>query len=300
MNLSNIEVMTTVTFPVSLSADVMQSDVNVNIPFQPDFIEIKNINIQNGGDLNETKDSRGKNETRARRGGGNENSDINRYFINVGSIDGFTKGDIEAAKAFRTSSGNIQSGDFEISLLLLSAVVIKADGKVDEKELSYVRTHFINMYGEERANHAFKLFKGFIKNNDISTQQVCIQIRQNLTHASRLQLIHFLFGIAKSDGLVTESEVNSIKTIASYLYISINDFESIKAMFYDDSESAYKILEIEKTASNDELKTAYRKMVKKYHPDKLQHMDEVYRKGAEEKFRRVQEAYEQLQRERGF
>jgi DnaJ like chaperone protein len=41
-------------------------------------------------------------------------------------------------------------------------------------------------------------------------------------------------------------------------------------------------------------------MVKKYHPDKLQHMDEVYRNGAEEKFRKVQEAYEQLQKERGF
>jgi DnaJ like chaperone protein len=41
-------------------------------------------------------------------------------------------------------------------------------------------------------------------------------------------------------------------------------------------------------------------MVKKYHPDKLQHMDEVYRKGAEEKFRKVQEAYEQIQKEKGF
>jgi len=219
----------------------------------------------------------------------------------VGSIlGGFSKEDIENAKRYSASGGNVQSGDFEISLLLLSAVVIKADGKVDEKELSYVRTHFINMYGEERANHAFKLFKGFIQNNDISTQQVCIQIRQNLTHASRLQLIHFLFGIAKSDGLVTESEVNSIKTIASYLYISINDFESIKAMFYDDSESAYKILEIEKTASNDELKTAYRKMVKKYHPDKLQHLGEEHVKGVEEKFMEVQKVYEQIQKQRNI
>jgi len=38
MNLSNIEVMTTATFPLTLSADVMQSDVNINIPFKPDFI----------------------------------------------------------------------------------------------------------------------------------------------------------------------------------------------------------------------------------------------------------------------
>lgn len=165
----------------------------------------------------------------------------------LGSIlGGFSKEDIENAKKYSSTSGNVQSGDFEISLLLLSAVVIKADGRVDERELNYVRTHFKNMYGEERANNAFKLFKGFMQNNNVSTQQICVQIRQNLTHASRLQLVHFLFGIAKSDGNVSEIEVQAIRTIASYLYISLNDFESIKAMFYEDSESAYKILEIEK------------------------------------------------------
>ncbi|WP_372744097.1 TerB family tellurite resistance protein [Lutibacter sp.] len=218
----------------------------------------------------------------------------------LGSIlGGFSKEDIENAKKYSSTSGNVQSGDFEISLLLLSAVVIKADGRVDERELNYVRTHFKNMYGEERANNAFKLFKGFMQNNNVSTQQICVQIRQNLTHASRLQLVHFLFGIAKSDGNVSEIEVQAIRTIASYLYISLNDFESIKAMFYEDSESAYKILEIEKTATNEELKAAYRKMVKKYHPDKLQHLGEEHVKGAEEKFKQVQKAYEQIQKERG-
>jgi len=214
-------------------------------------------------------------------------------------IEGFTASDVERAKTYRATSANTQSGDFEISLLLLSAVVIKADGNIDQRELSYVRLHFINMYGEQRANHAFKLFKGFIKNNNVSTRQVCLQIRQNMTHATRLQLLHFLFGIAKADGAVNEAEVNSIKTIAGYLYISQYDFESIKAMFYDSSESAYKILEINKSATNEEVKKAYRKMVKKYHPDKLQHLGEEHVKGAEDKFKQVQKAYEQIQKERG-
>lgn len=219
----------------------------------------------------------------------------------IGSVlGGFSKEDIENAKKFSKSGGNVQSGDFEISLLLLSAVVIKADGKVDQRELSYVRNHFKNMYGEERASNAFKLFNGFIKNNNVSTRQICMQIRQNMTHASRLQLVHFLFGIAKADGIVAEIEVQSIKTIAGYLYISEQDFESIKAMFYDSSESSYKILEIEKSATNEELKSAYRKMVKKYHPDKLQHLGEEHVKGAEEKFKQVQKAYEHIQKERGL
>ncbi len=221
-------------------------------------------------------------------------------FVVGNFIDGFSKEDIAQAKKYSSSAGNVQSGDFEISLLLLSSTVIKADGKVDQRELAFVREYFKKMYGEERANHAFKLFKGFIKNNKISTRQVCVQIRQNLTHASRLQLVHFLFGIANADGNVNEAEVNTIKTIAGYLYVNQHDFESIKAMFYDSSDSAYKILEIEKTATNDEVKKAYRKMVKKYHPDKLQHLGDEHVKGAEEKFKQVQKAYEQIQKERGM
>ncbi len=215
-------------------------------------------------------------------------------------IGGFSKEDIERAKAYGETSRTKQSGDFEISLLLLSSVIIKADGKIDQRELLYVRNHFKNMYGEARANNAFKLFKGFIKSNEVSTRQVCGQIRQNLTHASRLQLIHFLFGIAKADGAVNEAEVNSIKIIAGYFYISQHDFESIKAMFYDSSDSSYIILEIEKTATNGELKKAYRKMAKKYHPDKLQHLGEEHVKGASEKFKQVQKAYEHIQSERGL
>jgi DnaJ like chaperone protein len=219
----------------------------------------------------------------------------------VGSfIDGFSKEDLELAKTYGRTSANVQSGDFEVSLLLLSSVVIKADGNVNERELLFVREHFKRMYGEERANNAFKLFKVFMKNNQISTPQICTQIRQNLTHASRLQLIHFLFGIANADGAVLEVEVNAIKTIAGYLYVNPHDFESIKAMFYNSSDSAYRILEIEKTASNDEVKLAYRKMAKKYHPDKLQHLGDEHIKGAEEKFKQVSIAYEKIQKERGI
>ena len=190
-------------------------------------------------------------------------------------------------------------GDFEVSLLVLASIVIKADNHQDQRELDFVRNHFVNMYGKERANNAFRLFKQISK-QDISTRQVCNQIKQMMDHSSRLQLIHFLFGIAKADGHVLEEEVKQIYTIAGYLNISFKDFESIKAMFFNIKDNAYKILEINKGASVDEIKSAYRKMAKKYHPDKVTHLGEEHRKGAEEKFRQVQEAYETLQRELKF
>ena len=193
-----------------------------------------------------------------------------------------------------------QSGDFEVSLLILASIVIKADGKQDQRELDYVRQQFVNMYGKERANTAFALFKNINKQNNISTRQVCLQIKQMMDHPSRLQLMHFLFGIAKADGLVTEDEVKQIYTIAGYLGISSRDYESIKAMFYDSSDNAYKVLEITKNASVDEIKKAYRTMAKKYHPDKVIHLGKEHQQGAEEKFRQVQAAYEQIQKERRF
>lgn len=220
------------------------------------------------------------------------------------AVDAFSKEDfVKEQKEFqRRYAGrqvDTQSGDFEISLLVLASIVIKADGKVDKRELDYVRTQFVGMYGRERANRAFSLFKGIIK-KQVSARQVCIQIRQHMPHASRLQLVHFLFGIAKADEFVTESEVDVIRKMAGYLYINQHDFESIKAMFYNSSNNAYKILEIDKSATDNEVKKAYRKMAKKYHPDKLQGLGEEHVKGAQEKFQSIQSAYEKIKKERGI
>lgn len=215
-------------------------------------------------------------------------------------VDGFSNGNIKVDTQHPYGRRRqTQSGDFEISLLILSSIVIKADGKQDQRELDFVRQQFVGMYGKDRANHAFKLFKG-INKQEIPTRQVCLQIKQMMDHPSRLQLLHFLFGIAKADGIVVESEVNMIQTIANYLGISHPDFESIKAMFYNSSDNAYKILEITKEATVTEIKAAYRKMAKKYHPDKVIHLGKEHQQGAEEKFRQVQDSYEQLQKERGF
>jgi len=219
-------------------------------------------------------------------------------------LDRYTKEDFERDRQtfqqeYSKRPGNTQSGDFEISLLVLASIVIKADGKIDERELNFVRSQFVGMYGKERANNAFKLFKGIIKKK-ISSRQVCMQIRQNMPHSSRLQLIHFLYGIAKSDEHVSEVEVEEIRKIAGYLYINQHDLESIKAMFYSSTDTSYKVLEIEKSATNDEVKKAYRKMAKKHHPDKLQGLGEEHLKGAQEKFQFIQSAYESIKKERGM
>lgn len=231
------------------------------------------------------------------------------FFRFPGAILGFLLGSVfenmgGKKRSYRTifnqPRGQVSPAEFELNLLSLASLVIKADGKVSQNELDYVRKYFVQAYGKEHASATFKVFNDVIKKRQISALNICTLLRQGMRYESRLQIIHFLFSVANADGHVSEPEVSEINKINGYLGINHRDFESIKAMFFSNPDRAYKILEIDNTATDTEIKKAYRTMVKKYHPDKLVHMDEVYRNGAEDKFRKVQEAYEQLQKERGF
>ena len=201
---------------------------------------------------------------------------------------------------FKNQSQTVSPGDFELNLLSLASLVIKADGQVSQSELDYVRAYFVQAYGKERANATFRTFNEVIKNREISAQRIGLYLQQRTKYEVRLQILHFLFSIAQADGSVSTSELLQLQEIARFLALNNRDFESIKAMFFKSADNAYKILEITKAATVDEIKAAYRKMAKKYHPDKVIHLGEEHQKGAEEKFRQVQEAYEKLQKDRGF
>ena len=219
----------------------------------------------------------------------------------LGSLfEGMNSSSESRRSIFTQSKQGVSPAELELNLLSLASLVIKADGNVNQKELDFVRQYFVQAYGKEHANATFKVFNEEIKKKQLSAQKIATFLRNRMRYESRLQIIHFLFSVAKADGQISDPEVREINNITGFLGINHHDFESIKAMFFNNPDRAYKILEIEKTANPDQIKKAYRTMVKKYHPDKLQHMDEVYRNGAEEKFRKVQEAYEQIQKERGF
>ena len=217
----------------------------------------------------------------------------------IGAIIGFTIGSlIETPDLTKTTGRKTTTvGGFAMTLLVLVAAVMKADGKVLKSELEYVKKYFIQSYGQESATEAIKMLRDIL-NQNISVEAVGIQIKQNLDYASRLQLLHLLFGVAQADGQVDLSELNTIAKIAGYMNVSSKDFESIKSMFVANVDSAYKILEIERNATDDEIKKAYRKMAVKFHPDKVSHLGEDFQKQAKEKFQKVSDAYEKIKKER--
>jgi len=190
-------------------------------------------------------------------------------------------------------------GDFGMSLLVLIAAVMKADGKVLKSELDYVKRFFVSQFGPETAREALQMLRDLLQ-QEILLREVCMQIKSNMDYPSRLQLIHILYNISAADNRFETAETNVIKSIAGMLGITSTDYDSIRNMFIPATDAAYRILEVERTATEEELKAAYRKMALKYHPDKVSHLGEDFRKTAEEKFKSVNEAWEKIKKERNI
>jgi len=224
----------------------------------------------------------------------------------IGAIFGFVVGSLfdssivdDQQRVTTGYYGHTTTGGYVMSLLVLIAAVMKIDGKVLKSELDYVKKFMVTNFGEPSAHDAVKLLRDLLKQT-IPVNEVCRQIKNNMNYSARLQLLHFLFGIAQADGRVDDGENRLIEHISSEMGINSSDFKSIQAMFIRDIDSDYKILEIEPSASDDELKKAYRRMAMKYHPDKVSHLGENIQKGAKEKFQKVSEAYENIKKERNL
>ncbi|MEL7587395.1 MAG: TerB family tellurite resistance protein [Prolixibacteraceae bacterium] len=221
----------------------------------------------------------------------------------LGGILGFVVGSMfdEGATAENQpdSSRKTTTGGYVMSLLVLIAAIMKADGKVMKSELNYVKEFLVRSFGADSARHAVTMLGDLLKQS-IPVTDVCHQIRKNMDYSSRLQMLHFLFGVARADEHVSSHEQDLLKHIALSLGIGEKDFGSIKSMFTGNGDAAYKILEIEPTATTEEIKKAYRTMALKYHPDKVAYLGEDIQRAAKEKFQKVSEAYETIKKERNF
>ena len=188
---------------------------------------------------------------------------------------------------------------FMASLLVLMAATMKADGKVLKSELDFVKQNLLKIFGESVAKDALRMLKGILKQN-IPLYDVTAQVRRHLDYASKLELIHLLYGIGVADGHLSQAEINVIEQIARGIGLSETDHQSVKNVYFDDLDSAYKVLGIDKNATDEEVKKAYRKMAVKFHPDKVAHLGEDIQKAAKERFQKLNEAYEKISKARGI
>ena len=109
-----------------------------------------------------------------------------------------------------------------------------------------------------------------------------------------------MFGISAADGIVHKDEITIIEQIAIKIGLTQHEYKSVMSMFVQETNSAYEILGIDKSASDDEIKKAYRSMAIKHHPDKVAKMGEDIENAAKKKFQTINDAYNKIKKERGI
>ena len=203
------------------------------------------------------------------------------------------------SRTYRTQ--RTTAGDVNVSIIVLIACVIKSDGRVLKSEINYIKPFLLRTFGEAGAKQALLLLKELLK-QDIDAKAVAQQIGQHINYSTRLELVHLLLAIANADGEIHALELQTISSIADDMSIQDADYQSILALYQrrKDTNWAYTALEITPSATDEEVKKAYRRMAMKYHPDKVANAGEEIRQQATDKFRAINEAYEHIKQQRGI
>lgn len=210
-----------------------------------------------------------------------------------------------------TSYQEGQRNSFLFSMLVMASYIIKADGRIMHSEMEFVRQflrvnfgEFAVSQGEQILLNLFEQRKRMEQSNPLAFKNTIhdcgAQIARNLTYEERIQLLSFLVKIAQSDGHVCASEIEALKEVAIAMGLSVKEVESMLNLEGDSLEDAYKVLEIEPTAANEEVRAAYRRLALKHHPDRVATLGEDIRKAAEEKFQRINNAKERIYKARGI
>lgn len=194
---------------------------------------------------------------------------------------------------------------FYVSLASLAAKMAKADGVITNDEIRAF-DHFLRidlgLNVEERKTVATIFNEA--KNSPEDAVAIARQFRGLIGHQYEVldMMIQLLFRIALADGQLHKNEEIFIQNVTSAFGMSQAAYEQIKALYIKQNDNAYRILGLSRSASDDEVKKAYRNLVREYHPDKMQAkgVPEDFMKIANEKMSEINQAYDEICKERGI
>ena len=201
-----------------------------------------------------------------------------------------------------------QRNSFLFSMLVLASYIIKADGRVMHSEMELVRNVLRQNFGEAACQQGDNILRRLFDEQKrvgaaafrSTVADCCRQIAYNMDHAQRLQLLNFLVLIAQADGHVANVEVTAMKECAQWLQLSVDEVDAMLGLGKNDLDSAYRVLGVSPSASDNEVKRAYRRLALEHHPDKVAALGEDIRRAAEKKFQEINQAKDLIWKARGL
>ncbi|MGA2478077.1 MAG: TerB family tellurite resistance protein [Spirochaetia bacterium] len=194
--------------------------------------------------------------------------------------------------------------NFLTCLIGLSVAVASIDGRVKSSHIEAMRTFFRRNFSFSTEDQYLiqRLIDEMYRNSDrIDVQGLCAYYAALSAPEGRVLLLRLLFQIARADeDGVSRREEELIRNIAQMLGLGEQAFRQVRAEFVRESGRAWEVLGIGPDAGVEEIKSAYRQLTMANHPDKVANLGPEFVKVAEEKFKAIQEAYEEIRREKGF
>lgn len=194
--------------------------------------------------------------------------------------------------------------DFLTSLIGLSIAVANADRHVRVSQIEALKVFFRRNFPYSEDDHRViqaVIDETFMNRDRLDVDALASYYRISSSPAGRLLLLRLLFKIAEADKRgVSEAEEQLIRRIAAALRIDAASYRSVAAEFKQEKNQAYSILGVSADASDDQIRSAYRKLAAQNHPDKVANLGEEFTRVAEEKFKLINKAYREIRAQRGF
>lgn len=203
--------------------------------------------------------------------------------------------------------------------ICLAALMMQKDRRNLQDKMKYMNSFFNKNFPE--SNYGFAESLKYSYENPIKPKTVAIWINRHIKDSSKKsQILYFLAGLSMQDGQLINTEYNILKEITPLIGLKISDLDSIIAMYdfkkeekseeekipYQKSmntsalaEIAHKVIGLPNTASITEIKAAYRKLIKIHHPDRFPNESQEQINLAHERFLKIQDAYELLEKLKG-
>ena len=191
-----------------------------------------------------------------------------------------------------------------VSLFSILGKLSKIDGLVTKDELVVVQNFINSLPMDEREKQFARQIFNEAKDSRYAIEDFATQLYLAIQNQPALMVSFFdlMFKIAAADGKLHPAEETALKSIKTIFRLSDRQYEDIKAVYFQEVDKYYKILNCTPESSNEEIKAKYKKLVKDFHPDMIisKGLPEEFVEFAESRFREIQKSYEKIRKERNF